>query len=120
MARRKRKPRMTWRRVEDKLFIPNRRWSTALAQQFADLYADSINQPRKPVVFDLGTRGGRGKALGTHWPDRISISLVLDSRERWRVLIHELAHYLSNGHDKRFIERMRFIHHWFREWEKAI
>jgi len=109
---------MTWRRFEYSMFIPSRlRWNTTKAQEFADLYADFVSEPHKPIVFDLATKGRGSRYMGMHRSDRISLSLELDTDDRWRTLIHELAHYgPKHGHGPSFIARMKVVHQLFRQW----
>lgn len=115
----KRRQRMTWRRFEYAMHIPRIPWSTERAQRFVDFYADNIGKPRKPIVFDLGTTGRGSSYLGMFREDRISLSLELDADERWRTLIHELAHYWAHHSQKKlFIEAMQLTHRMFKDWLK--
>ena len=112
-----RQQRMTWRRFEYTMFIPKIAWDTERAQRFADFYADAVGAQRKPIVFDLAMRGRGSRYLGMFHEDRISLSVELDSDERWRTLIHELAHYWARHDQKKlFLEAMQMTHRMFRQW----
>ena len=116
----RRKRKLTWRKFEYTMYIPKRlAWSTAKAQQFADLCSDLHGIPRRPIVFDLATKGRGSRYLGMLTADRIRLSLELDTEERWRTLIHEIAHYKVNHHRAKFIEAMDITHELFRSWVKA-
>lgn len=116
----KRRKRIQWRKFEYTMFIPNVAWDTERAQRFANFYADVIGAKRKPIVFDIATKGRGSRYLGTFHEDKISLSLELDSDERWRTLIHELSHYWTEGrtatHGKLFLEAMQMTHKMFRQW----
>ncbi len=113
----KRKRPMTWRQFEYTMFIPKIGWDTSHAQRFANFYADSIGAVRKPIVFDLATSGRGSHVLGMHREDRISLSLELEADERWRTLIHELAHYWARHEQRKlFLEALQLSHRMFRQW----
>jgi hypothetical protein len=44
----------------------------------------------KPIKFDATS-----KELGSHNPDRISMRVGKNAEEVWRVLVHEIAHYVN-------------------------
>ena len=111
---------MTWRRFEYSMRIPRKlKWSTEKAQEFADRYADSIGGKRRPIVFDLATKGRGSRYLGMFCDDRIRLSVELETDERWRTLIHELAHHWAHhGQKKLFLEAMEFTYGEFQKWLK--
>lgn len=116
----KRRKPVQWRKFEYTMFIPARKWNTEDAQRFADFYADCLGVPRKQIVFDLATKGRGSRYLGLFHDSKpqISLSLELDSDERWRTLIHELSHYWTARHNQIFLEAMQLTHKMFRQWHR--
>lgn len=112
------KRRTQWRKFEYAMFIPKRPWKTEDAQRFADFYADCLGAQRRKVVCDIQSRRNRNSTIGEFCEDKIRLSLELDSDGRWRVLIHELAHYWSAAHNGLFLEAMQMTHKMFRVWHK--
>lgn len=93
------------------------KWDTARAQDLADSYADFIGGKRRPIVFDLAAKGRGSRYLGMFCEDRIRLSLELDTDERWRTLIHEMAHHWCGHNQKKlFLEAMKFTYGYFQEW----
>lgn len=114
----KRKQPLTWRKFEFTMRIPARlSWSTARAQEFVDLYAAHIGTESKPIVFDLATKGRGSRYYGMHRKDRISLSLELDSDERWRTLVHEVAHFrYRHSQKKLFLLEIQYVYEVFQQW----
>lgn len=84
---------------------------------FVDHYSILIGVESKPVVFDLAAKGRGSRYYGMHRADRISLSLELDTDERWRTLIHEVAHFRYRHDQKKlFLEEIQRVYAAFREF----
>jgi hypothetical protein len=81
-------------------------WEDGLAARFNRFFCERIvGCLPKPIVFDF--RPGTRSRLGEHRHDRIRLRADIPDPGKWRVLIHELAHYRVKDHPRRaFVREM--------------
>lgn len=109
----------TWREVEYRIVKPGeRRWDRAVAQEFVDWFATSHGCAPKPIRFDIPD-GSR--YLGQHATDSIRIKAVARAgekpdAEKWRILLHEVAHYRAKGHGRAFKLELVYVYRTWRQW----
>jgi uncharacterized protein DUF955 len=92
-----------------------RKWDRDLARRFVSFVAARLGVEPKAIVFDLHGR----RLAGQHARDRIRLNPDQSDRERWRTLIHELAHYRQHGHRRAFVRELAFIYRLWREFLAA-
>ncbi len=91
---------MGWRQFEYGVIAHLRlEWDLDLATDFNIYCAKVFNVTPKPVRVHSGI----GRFIGQHSPDEISLNTGLDREEKWRTLMHEIAHYRVSGHRRSFV-----------------
>jgi hypothetical protein len=109
--------RLHWRTFEHTEVNPGRTpWNRARADAFNVHYAHAIGREPKPIRFDYAPSRGYGR----HSADAIRLAphggpgrSRAWTRELWRTLLHEIAHYRAHGHGRAFREELLNV---YREW----
>lgn len=87
-------------------------WDDELAGRFNRHFCDRVaGCPPKPIVFDF--RPGTRSTLGQHCHDRIRLRADIPDDVKWRVLMHELAHYRVGHHRRGFVRELALV---YRTW----
>lgn len=93
-------------------------WDDGLADRFNRHFCERVaGCPPKPIVFDF--RPDARSLLGQHCRDRIRIRADITDEAKWRVLLHELAHYRVGHHRRGFVRELALVYHTWIEFRSA-
>lgn len=104
-----------WREFEYRGIAPgdvSLAWGDELAARFNRHFCEQVaGCSPKPIVFDF--RPDARSLLGQHCRDRIRLRADIPDHEKWRVLLHELAHYRVEHHRRAFVRELALV---YRTW----
>lgn len=110
--------RMTWRQFEYGVIAHLRvEWDMELAQRFNAKCAAKFGVAPKAIVLD----GTLVRYLGMHG-DSIRLATGLSREEKWRTLMHEIAHYPPHRimHGRQFVRELAGVYRMWREFRLEI
>lgn len=106
---------MSWRQFEYGVIAHLRReWSLETADRFHRFACLRLGVTPKPLSLDSGL--GR-RLIGQHRPDEIKLATGLDREEKWRTLMHEIAHYREGSHGRKFVRELALV---YRTWKEFV
>ncbi len=107
--------KMHWREFEQRIIKNvNRSWDIRIAREFNAFYCKKIGIESKPIHFDF--KEGTTRLWGQHTQDRIRLNRILSNSMRWRVLLHEIAHYRVHHHRRAFVLEFAEVYKSWREF----
>ncbi len=100
---------MPWRKFETKVIIKgiHRPWDLKLAKAFNKFISRLHGHPAKPIVCDFPRLV---RTRGMHCRDRIRLCDDLPDAEKYRLLLHEIAHYRVCYHRRRFVRELATVY----------
>jgi hypothetical protein len=98
---------MDWRKFDRSIIRHvKRRWDRGMAERFNRYAASRLGVAPKPLVFNLHSV----RILGQHTADQIRMNPGEAQENRWRTLLHEIAHYRVCSHRRAFVRELATVY----------
>ena len=106
---------MHWRAFEYDIIAHIRiDWSLELAEAFNARCAQVFGLTPKPIrIVDL-----RGGYLGLHGVSEIQLAPGMSRENKWRTLMHEIAHYRVAHHRRAFVQELATVYRLWKEFRQ--
>lgn len=108
---------MRWREFEYRVITHVRLdWDLVLAEQFNQRCAAALGCSPKPIVIDSGI----GRYMGLHDTNAIRLAAGMSREDKWRTLMHEIAHYPPHRpmHGRAFVRTLAHVYRLWREFRE--